>query len=50
MLYVFSICCSQTIPMRFDIDDIGKKTKHHEAECNRNLMDLDKVSVCVCVN
>lgn len=36
-------CCSQTMPMRFNIDDISKKTKHHATECSRYLVELDKV-------
>ena len=46
LLHSFPYCCSQTIPMRFDIDDIGKKTKHHAAECSRYLLELDKVCNC----
>ena len=34
--------------MRFDVDDIGKKTKHHATECSRYLVDLDKVCMYVC--
>ena len=31
--------------MRFDIGDIGKKTKQHATECNRYLLELNKVSM-----
>lgn len=41
-------CCSQTMPMRFNIDDISKKTKHHATECSRYLVELDKVHTYVC--
>ena len=40
--------CSQTIPMRFDVDDIGKKTRHHATECSRYLVELDKVCIPGC--
>lgn len=37
-------CCSQMIPMRFDIDDIGKKAKQHANMCSRYLVELDEVN------